>query len=111
MAKTLKSEVERGHCASERILEAEKNMITFNSQLVFVTNELESYKLKARDLAALSKVQDPTLVALLYQNGMPEIHLMDLNLFDVPNFSEFMIREETSSLCETTDEKVTDLKQ
>jgi len=94
-------------------------MITFNSQLVFVSNELESYKLRARDLVgqlknvktAISKVQDPTLVALLYQNGMPEIHLMDLNFLDVPNFSEFMIREETSPLCENTDEKVTDLKK
>jgi len=119
LAKTLKSEVERGHCASERILEAEKNMITFNSQLVFVSNELESYKLKARDLVgqlknvktAISKVQDPTLVALLYQNGMPEIHLMDLNFLDVPNFTEFMIREEISPLYENTDEKVTDLKK
>ena len=94
-------------------------MITFNSQLVFVTNELESYKLKARDLVgqlknvktAIFKVQDPTLVVLLYQNGMPEIHLMDLNFLDVPRFSEFMIREETSPLYENTDEKVTDLKK
>ena len=119
LAKTLKSEVERGHCVSEILLDSEKNMITFNSQLVFVTNELESYKLKARDLVgqlknvktAIFKVQDPTLVVLLYQNGMPETHLMDLNFLDVPRFSEFMIREETSPLYENTDEKVTDLKK